>query len=65
MEEKEYFGTKQCGELMDRKPDVVRRLAREGKIPFRRFNGRLLFASSEIRKFLDGLPGKTIDEISC
>jgi hypothetical protein len=65
MEEKEYFGTNQCGELIERKPDVVRRLAREGKIPFRKLNGRLLFSSSEIREFLDRLPGKTIDEISC
>jgi hypothetical protein len=63
MEGRRSLDTNQCGDLIHRKPDVVRRLARQGKIPFRKLNGQFLFFVDEIEQWIDRAPGKTLADI--
>lgn len=63
--EKVYLSTNEVASLILRTPGSVRRLVAEGKIPYRKPNGRFMFPLDEIQQWIDGAPGKTINEIGC
>lgn len=51
------MNTKEVARLVDRSVQTIHKWVRAGKIPYRRFNGRLYFMPDEIRAWIDGMPG--------
>jgi len=60
---KEYLTTNEVANLILRTAGSVRRLVAEGKIPYRKPNGRFMFPLDEIKQWIEGAPAKTINEI--
>lgn len=54
---------KNVSEYLNRSEGAVRNLVLRGKIPYRKPGGRLCFIESEIEKWVQGSPGKKIEEV--
>jgi hypothetical protein len=60
---KPYLDTNEVAELINRTPHSVRRLVMRGRIPYRKAGGRLMFPTSEIINWVEGSPGKSVEEV--
>lgn len=58
-----YLNTNQCGALIGRSAGAVRNLVLRRVIPFRKPAGRLVFIEREIRRWVEGSEGLTIEEL--
>ena len=49
--------------MLGRTPFAIYRLVERRQIPFRKAGRRLLFVESELRAFIDALPGVSLEEV--
>jgi excisionase family DNA binding protein len=49
--------------ILGRTENAVRRMVERRQIPFRKSGRRVLFRESELRAFIDALPGVTLDDV--
>lgn len=56
------MNTKEVARLLDRSVQTIHKWVRGGKIPYRRFNGRLYFKADEIEAWIDGMPGLALQQ---
>lgn len=52
-----------AAEMLGRSENAVRRMVERRQIPFRKCGRRVLFVESEIKAFIDALPGISLEEM--
>lgn len=63
MHDEKYLNTEQCSTLIGRSEGAIRNLVLRRAIPYRKPAGRLLFVESEIRAWVEGSGGLTLEEL--
>ena len=61
--DQKFLNTDQCADLLKRTPNSIRRLVWQGKLPFRKVAGRLMFLEYELMDFIENSPGKRSGDI--
>jgi excisionase family DNA binding protein len=59
----EYLTTDGVAELTGRTRRAIEKMVERRQIPFRKHGKRVIFKRSEIERFLDSLPGLTLEDI--
>ena len=57
------LGVEGAAEMLGRSENAVRRMVERRQIPFRKSGRRVLFLESELRAFIDALPGVSLEEV--
>jgi hypothetical protein len=63
MENQKFLNTHECGEMLGRTDNAIRRLVMRGIIPYRKIGGKLVFLENELLEFIENSPGKKAEEI--
>lgn len=63
MGEHEYMNVGETAAFIGRTPTAIYRMVARWQIPFRKHGRRLLFKRSELQKFLESLPGVSLEEV--
>ena len=57
------MSVEQAAAMLGRSPHAIYRLVDRQRIPYRKDGRRVLFVESELRAFIDALPGMTLEQV--
>ena len=57
------LGVEEAGEMLGRTTHAIYRLVERRQIPYRKSGRRVLFLESELRAFIEALPGISLEEL--
>ena len=57
------LGVEEASEMLGRSENAVRRMVERRQLPFRKSGRRVLFLESELRAFIEALPGLSFEDV--
>jgi len=57
------LGVEEAAEMLGRSENAVRRMVERRQLPFRKSGRRVLFLESELRAFIETLPGLSLEDL--
>lgn len=57
------LGVEEAAEMLGRSENAVRRMVERRQLPFRKSGRRVLFLESELKAFIEALPGLSLDDV--
>jgi len=57
------LGVEEASEMLGRSQNALRRMVERKQIPYRKSGRRVLFLESELRAFIDALPGLSLEDV--
>ena len=57
------LGVEEAAEMLGRSENAVRRMVERRQLPFRKSERRVLFLESELRAFIETLPGLSLEDL--
>ncbi len=57
------LGVEEASEMLGRSENAVRRMVERRQLPFRKSGRRVLFLESELRAFIEALPGLSLEDV--